>query len=61
MQYGKEQFASRSCQHSRLAIHIPPDLYSYILGQRVCDLNPFPAATLPELKRWLVEQWQRIP
>ena len=25
-----------------------------ILGQRVCDLYPFPAATLPELERWLL-------
>ena len=32
-----------------------------ILGWRECDVYTFPAAILPELERWLDEQWQLIP
>ena len=32
-----------------------------IVSRQVRDLYPFPAATLPELDRRLVKQWQRIP
>ena len=32
-----------------------------IQGERVHDLYPFPVTTLPEMERWLIEEWQSIP
>ena len=65
LQHGKELFASWS-SHTPLSGLPDPNQYPIdhlwdIWDQRVHDLYPFPASTLPESEHQLVEQWQCIP
>ena len=63
LQYDKELFASCSCHTPLTGLSDPGPSPGYSRpgggggGGMVYDLNSFPAATLPEWERQLVEQW----
>ena len=63
MQYGKELDASWSWHTPLTGIPNPSPMDNLwdIRDRLVHDFYPFPAATLLESERQLVEQWQRIP